>query len=171
MDLKALGKIKRITLPENWQEEVDEADQSEIQTFVHPQEPEVKFISYYRGKALSSPTASNLKRLLERPAHILTKEEILSIEVIFRDAAEAEYFEIKSAYTTEVNGVLLLALRGHWKLSELDSLGIFVNSIDEDACCRIDELYYLAPPDKFEKYLDLMQKSLESIEWQNSSVS
>ena len=163
MDLEDLGKIKRLTLPDDWLEEENKNEYMEMQSFVHPSEKEVKMSFYYCGRPLSARSAENLRNVLSKPAHELDPAERESIEVVIGDASEPEYFDLKSARTEDVKGVRVLIVEGFWKLSDVNSYAAFVDS-EEDGV-RIDEIYYLAPADKFASFLPVMQNALASIEW------
>lgn len=167
MELEALGMIKRMVLPEGWKEESNR-DESESQTFRHPQEQDVKISFYYRGKPLSSRSAQRLEKVLAAPSHTLSDSECESIEVIMRDASEPEFFRRKTVRTEVLNGIKVLVLEGFWILSDLDCTCIFVAS--EENGTRIDEIYFLAPPDKFATYQPEFYQSLASIQWECSII-
>jgi hypothetical protein len=98
------------------------------------------------------------------PPHKLNPEEYGFVETILRDAAESEYFDLSSLHTSILRGEKILIAEGFWKLSTLDSYAVFIDS-DENGDCRIDEIYYLAPREKFAAHLPEFRNTLDSIQW------
>ncbi len=164
--IQDLGKIKRITIPDGWKVESNSDDSGDLITYRHPDEKDVKISCFFRGKPLSQLTSESLLRILASPAHSLNLDEHLSIETVLRDAAETEYFDLKTFRSYEISGQMVLLSEGFWKLSDLDSLAAFICSVEEEGI-RVDEIYFVAPKEKFDKYLPVFQDTLNSIQWTN----
>lgn len=163
MELKDHGAIKRILLPANWERLPDE---DYLIKYCRADDKEISLNFYYRGKPISDHIGTKFQALLTKAPHILTPEELHDLEVVIRDASEHAYFNLSDAQTQMLNERMIYVVHGHWKLSNLDSLGIFLDS-DADGK-TIDEIYYLAPPDKFGQHLDEIQRAFDSIEWNDS---
>lgn len=161
MELLNEGKIKRICIPEDWVQERS-SDEWMI-TYSARIDTDVKLSFYYRGKPASPRTAENFQKVLQKPAHRLSAEEHESIEVVIRDASEEEYFDLAESRTEEINGNMVLVVEGFWKLSNVDSMGIFIDCKGDGR--EVREIYYLAPKDKFARFLPQIKAALNSIEW------
>lgn len=155
------GPIRRMLLPDNWKKLPDPDDFTH--KYARENEKDVEIYFFFRGKPVSNTTASRFCALLAKPPHKLDSEELLDLEVVIRDASEDVYFTLTETHTQLLNGLMVYVVQGHWKLSEVDSLGIFVDC-DGDGKI-IEEIYYLAPPDRFQMYLLEVRQALNSIEW------
>lgn len=155
------GPIKRMLLPDHWKK-LPNPDDFTIK-YCRNDDKDVEIYFFFRGKPASKTTASQFCAVLAKPPHKLDAEELLDLEVVIRDASEDVYFTLTDARTEILSGLMVYVVRGHWKLSEVDSLGIFVDC-DGDGKI-IEEIYYLAPPDRFEKHLLEVREILNSIEW------
>lgn len=163
MEIIDYGPVKKMVLPDPWKLLSDEDYQ---RRYCRADDHEVALSFYFRGKPASNHTASRFRALLDAPPHKLTSEELLDLEVVIRDASEDVYFDLKDAYTEPLNGSMIYVVRGYWKLSDADSLGIFVDSSGDGE--TIEEIYYTAPPNQFENYLSEVREALNSIEWRGS---
>ncbi len=164
--IRELGKIERITISDSWNLAANGDDSGDLITYEHRDDKDVNLSFFYRGKPLGQRTSENLLKILTLPSHSLSPEEHLSAETILRDAAELEYFDLDTFCSAEINGQMILLAKGFWKLSNLSSYAAFISS-SEDEGTRIDEIYFLAPPEKFERFLPLFQETLNSIQWSN----
>lgn len=165
MELIDHGRIKRIKIPDRWIKDEPLDEWTEIVSFHSPEDSETKLSFYFRGKPIDSSSASNFQTLLSQPPHTLDTNEISKIEVIIHNASEPEYFDLKSANTDDLNGQRVLIVEGYWKLSDVDSYGIFLDS--EGGGKIIDEIYFLSPPSNFRQILPQIKSCLQTIEWSN----
>jgi len=89
-----------------------------IQEYYLEAEPEVKFHYFCRGKPLSKLVSDDFVELLNQLPHSLTDEEFGQIEMVVRDAAEPEFFEMLEKRIDTFAGRNALVIDGIWKFSD-----------------------------------------------------
>lgn len=163
MELKNYGQIHKMHIPDGWVKEGSPDEFTTMISFHHPDEHDVKMSFYYRGKPVDPITAQDFQSVLVQKPHQLKRTEIENIEIVMHNAAEPEYFDFESAHTENVNGKTVLVVKGIWKLSNAQSISVYSQSSNDDG--SIDEVYFLAPSDKFSQHSALFSACLSSIEW------
>lgn len=160
------GRIERLALSGTWSERLDAGASlglADLREFSPDGEKEVRLCFYYRGYPVSPVSGSSFKKILESPAHILVKSEIASLGEILADVASPELFSILSIRTMELRGKVVLALDGRWTRQRWDTHSIYI-AADADARV-IQQVYLLAPPDRFPVYLSRLKTALKELDW------
>lgn len=165
-EVKKLGQVKAMSLPEYWQEvevkhhERDRWDMRELQPGGHE---EVRLSFFNRGRPVSLASAQSFRRLLEAPAHVLSDEEWWSVQEVLRDAVLPGIFERGKAETIDMNGKMVLVVRGAWTELNKESWAVFVDA--DGSGKSIQEIYYIAPPDLYTEHWGDVKAAFKSIEW------
>ena len=76
------GQIGKMPFPQGWEEGPPTSGDIGTRSFreVHPHnDPQAKLCFYYRGLPASDGAGKNFKEILDKPPHILTKNEIMEI--------------------------------------------------------------------------------------------
>lgn len=160
------GRIRKLVLSGSWSERLEagkDLGPADLRELSPVEEKEVRLCFYYRGYPVSPVSASAFKKILGSPAHILVKSEIAGIEEILADAASPDVFSILSMRTMELGGKMVLVVDGRWTRQRWDTHSIYI-AADADARV-VQQVYLLAPPERFPVYLSRLKSDLKEIAW------
>lgn len=160
------GAILCMNVPEQWlwgkRKTRDETQFSFLE--FHPEgKPEVMLWFFYRGHKLTETIADSFKSLLALPSHLMTPQEVGSVEGVIRDKFRREFFELISARTEQLNGRAVLVVQGRYKESQEDSYSIYIDA--DGSGSVVQELHFQAPKDAYRHYIHEARKSFSSIIW------
>jgi hypothetical protein len=100
------GQVKRFDVPAGWTETTPArgiGDVDYLQEFTSAQNDAVQLSFYYRGKRVNKATAAEFMKVLASAPHELSPTEREEVELILRDAAETQWFDLQSLRTDEIN--------------------------------------------------------------------
>lgn len=161
------GAIKQMTMfddvrtndrPDRW------CDVPRVVRSHRSSQQEVTLTLYYRPRPLPSVCAGHFATLLSQAPHALSKQEIEDVDLVFRNAAYPEYFDMQSARTEDLRGRCVLVYDGVWLSTQLRNLGIFFPLGQETDF--VQAIHYVAPADVFAAHLGEAKACLASIDWQ-----
>lgn len=162
----SLGQIQEMQPPAGWQEgkPVKPTAGSSLYQEFHPaDQPDVRLCFYYRGRRVSESAGEAFHDILQKPAHTLSAAELTSIKEVLRDKANPNAFGTLAARTEDMNGKRVLVIEGHYKGIQHDTHAIFIDS--DGTGSAVQEVYYQAHKDKYERYHQAALGSLKSIGW------
>lgn len=163
-----LGQISSLSLPENWtagptQENAVAADL--FKEYNAPNDSDVKLCFYYRGMRCSEQAGEAFRKVLSSSDHPLNVAEYKSLQEILRNKSP-EYFSKEDAYTEVINGKRVLIVEGSYDKSNKSAISNKTMYIDADGTgTAVQEIYFQAPTQKFQKYSGEVDGALKSIEW------
>jgi hypothetical protein len=156
--------IASMRVPEGWKElPQTHSDQRAMWKFAVSGDMQAVFCLFSLGIPVGPQDAYNLCFLLTVPSHTLQPGELQSVGRIFRHDPEGTAFRIESAHTKDMGQRRILFLEGTWIQDGLRMLRIFVPRGPGGTI--IEEIYFLAPPDKYALYREAVDAVLQSIEW------
>ena len=166
MELLNQGKIARIILPDDWQEDPHAAASTTtgyLRRFRPPGESDVEFAFYYRGGVVSDATAQQLRATMEAPPHSLSDTELAALSELLGDKCDAESFRLQGARTAVHNARRVLVIQGEWTITERETLHAFVDV--ESSGFVVEEIIYTAPKESYQHHLKAARGALKTIEW------
>lgn len=116
----------------------------------------------------SSATESSLKgrqfvKALKAPPHVLTDDEYNGLQFIARID---KYFTKRDARTVSINGRRVLIVEGTQDLGKPEQVETKTIFIDSDGTgTAVQEVYFLAKPNKYKEHLTEVNKALNAIIW------
>lgn len=163
--VKNQGQIKSMELPEGWLEcPLEKRTASDyIREFRAPTNEDVKIAFYYRGNRIGQGGATDFLTVLALPDHELSSEEFESVDVVVRNASDADFFLLSSSRTETIKGKRLLIVEGIWKKSGLVDLGLFIDS--DKTGSAVQEVHYEAPEKDYEHFVEQVEKAFQTIVW------
>ena len=167
-EIKNLGQINDITLPEGWVGGEPYRFTSSVgsRSFraIHPaDQPGICLGFYYRGLPVSNESANNFNSLLAKSSHVLTAAEVLSVSEILRDKSSRQDFTIMVARTEDINGKRVLVVEGRYKEINEDAFAIFIDASGDGKA--VQEVYYQAPKATYLIYLKAARDAIRLIKW------
>ncbi len=163
-----LGQISNLSLPENWiagQTQANAIAADLYKEYNPPNDSDVKLCFYYRGMRCSEPAGDAFRKVLSSTDHQLDAAEYQSLQEILRNKSP-EYFSMGSAYTKEINGKRILIVEGSYDKSNASAISNKTMYIDSDSKgTAVQEIYFQAPTQKFQKHFGEVDGALKSIEW------
>jgi hypothetical protein len=159
-----IGQVKEIHLPQGWSKvEQPTADVSSLVVFTPAHELTSQLGFYYRGKPISQDDGAAFEKLLSEHKRALLPNELEKLRYVLADLADLEQFRIRSAEITNLSGRNVLVVEGRWLVSDSDTYEIFINA--GDAGTIVQQIYFIAPKDKFYRQIKLIKEALKSIQW------
>lgn len=168
-EVTRLGQVKALALPNYWQEvdvkqhELDAWNMRELQPTGNQ---DVRLSFFNRGRPVSITSAKSFQQLLVSPPHVLSEEEWWSVQEILRDAVLPGIFERGKAETIDMNGKMVLVVRGFWMELKKESWAVFVDA--DGSGTDVQEIYYIAPPEQYTEHWGDVKAAFKAIEWLNS---
>ena len=160
------GRIRSMAVPEGWEPAQEIDDRYVLRELAAVAEPKATLSFYWHNKALPPSVGEELAAVLDKPPHDLTAEELSEINLILRNQADAEYFELTDIRTEDLAGKRVLAVEGLWKESGNRSYG-FILPDSEDGL-YVQEVYFCAPQEVYEEYAGAALQAFASIDWKQS---
>lgn len=168
MEICNQGIFRRVEIPDGWYLKPLH-DPAMIITeaieFKMPGEENVSISFFFRGRPESEVAADAFFSLLALPPHELTGDELQECLLVLDNLADEKQFAIASARTENLNGRCVFIVEGSWLPSQIKTKHMFIDT-DGDGSI-IQEVYFLAPPEKFERYLPLAEATFNSFEWKS----
>ncbi len=171
-EIRNQGQIAKMTLPTNWSEDIHCSAQESIATlrsFSPEGEDTEKICFYYRGAPIGMTEGQDFNTILNTPSHALADEEIEAMGNVIRKLSNHNLFEMYSAETLDINGRRLLCVSGQWKDSQSITRHFFINC--DDSGRIIQEVFFLAPCEKFLNTLPIFLACLQTVEWEQEVTS
>jgi len=160
------GQIEKMPLPQGWEEGQPNSGGIGTRSFreIHPPaDPDAKLCFYYRGLPASDGAGKNFKEILDKPPHILTKNEIISISEILRGKDDPKTFSPIMIKTEDINAKRVLTVNGRLNEKQADLKAILV---DADGTGKVvQEIYFQAPKELYLRYMKAARDAMNSIEW------
>jgi len=152
-------------LPEGWVELPEEKRTASdyLLEYAVAENNNVKLVFYYRGHRIGTGGAADFLSVLSEPPHELSPEEFLSVDLVVRNAADADFFLLSSSRTEDLNGKRVLIVEGIWKKSGLVDMGIFIDS--DSTGSAVQEVHFEASQNDYQNYIDQVEKSLKTVVW------
>jgi len=161
------GQVQKFTLPPTWREEnVKPRSSFDIVTlrkFCPPESSDVQLCFYYRGMPMGEPAAGKFQLVLSGEPRLLAGVDIRTAEGALGSLANPEEFEIASAETQNLNGRRVMRLTGRWLQIQYDTIHILLDA--DGSGTQVQEIYYAAPSNFYDRYLPEIMQSLQSIVW------
>lgn len=162
------GQIATMTFPPGWIEGPPHEFRGGVGTKsfreVHPVDaPNASMCFYFRGLPASEAAGQSFQAVLAQPAHVLTADEINSLDEILRGKGSAQEFQVGAVQTEDLNGKRLLAVQGRWLERQEDVLAIYVSA--DNSGRLVQEIYFQAPVHLYARYLPEAQQAMRSIKW------
>jgi hypothetical protein len=162
------GQIEDMALPNGWLQSAPHRFAGGVGTQslyeFHPADaPPAKLCFYYRGLPESEEVGQKFRAVLDQEPHHLSGEEMKSLDEVLDDKAGAEAFTPFVARTENWNGKRILIVEGRYVKIGEDAMEIFVDAGGDGRL--IQEIFFQAPRDLYEKYWTEAKKSMQSIEW------
>ncbi len=167
MKVANLGVIRSMLLPEGWlasRQIFAQAGNSYLLRYTPPGLSQVRLCFFYRGKLTEVDSGRALRRILQQKLHRLEPAEIEELSEILRDQSSPELFQLEEAMTIDLNSRAVLMSHGRFVEFNFKAYSIFIDS-GEDGCA-VQEIYFTAPPQMWDRYLPPVLNSLAAIEWQ-----
>ncbi len=166
IEVTGVGQVKTMEVPGNWEAGPDYSKRQHSATYqeFHPtgqRDSQLGF--YYRGRRTSEMAGKNFHALLDKPPHTLAEAELKALKEVVRDKANPEDFQVKSARTEDLNGKRVLILEGRYTANQNDSKHIFIDA--DGSGTSVQEIFFQAPKDKFQTYVNTADQALKSIHW------
>jgi hypothetical protein len=119
----------------------------------------------WRPHSVSRSDGEAFQALLQADKGSLTAPDLASIKNVLADVADDLQFQIFSATTSNFNGRIALVVQGRWQANQYESFEIFIDAANKGTV--VQQVYFVAPPDKFEALLPSIKECLASICWVN----
>ncbi|MBX9877481.1 MAG: hypothetical protein K2Y22_03405 [Candidatus Obscuribacterales bacterium] len=161
------GQIKFMSIPSGFVQQF--MDPSEwhhsryVKNFHRTDNPNVRLVFYFRGNPLGEDEGDNFGRLLSNPTHVLSNEEIESLELMLFEDCDSEDFKLTVAQTEEINGRTVLRFEGTWIEPDLHDVGIFIHANPKTHL--VQEVHFLAPAKDYEAFKHYFNEALKTIAW------
>lgn len=164
--LESLGQIEQMSLPSGWtagQRQDNLVGDSSYQEYLAPEQNDVKLCFYYRGYRVSKNPAESFRAVLAKDEHKLSNEEIVSLSEVLRNKDTPEQFKFSEAKTVDLNGKRVLLVSGQYVKSNKRTEAIYIDADGTGSACQ--EVFFQAPADVYDKYIETARDSFKSIEW------
>ncbi len=165
--LRDCGTVSAMELPTGWVKAPapprHEFNTGTLHKFHAAGDVDVQICSYQRGTPLSAKSSMALTKILAESSHILTHDEIWDLQEVLGNIMLEEEFALTSARTFVLKGRPVLAVEGHWLQLNCKSYSIFV--AESDTGSTVQQIYFAAPPDRYDQNWNLAEAALESIIW------
>lgn len=161
------GRIKFMSIPSGFVQQF--MDPSEwhhsryVRNFHRTDNPNVRLVFYFRGSPLGEDEGDNFGRLLSNPMHVLSDEEIESLELMLFEDCDSEDFKLTVAKTEEISGRPVLRFEGTWIEPDLYDVGIFIHANPKTHL--VQEVHFLAPAKDYEAFKHYFNDALKTIIW------
>lgn len=165
MELEDQGQIDKMTLPQGW---VDgklppgATTSGTLKLFSPPDDPDARFGFFYRGQRMSDGSSAAFKRVLEKPAHVLTASEIKDLKEVMRDKDPAS-FKTLVVRTEDLNGKRVLIVEGNYTGFNHDAYSMYIDS--DGTGSAVQEVWFEAAKPSYMKRLKSVKDSLATIKW------
>lgn len=165
IEARDCGPVKRIVVPSGWTERNERPlpDGRYVRTFFPPGCPKAHLCLYFRPIPISLESGTYFMRTLVTPFHDLTSAEFARLESILEGMAVEDAFEVLNAGTGYLNGKRVLRIVGRWRLQGTKTVAVLTNG--DSRGCVVMEVYYSAPEQEFDSYLEAASAAMESVEW------
>jgi len=159
-----IGQIKDMQVPEGWSRtEQNNVDLSSMIIFTPSDDLEVQLGFYYRGTPISVRDGQAFRALLQTDKGSLAQDDLAGIRNVLADIADDSRFHIFSAGTSTFNGRRVLVVQGRWQANQYESFEMFIDAGKDGTV--VQQIYFVAPPDKFDALLPSIKECLDSICW------
>lgn len=165
VDVTNVGAVDRLTLPAGWvagKETNNIGGLGRSQQYTAPGTENVELTLFDRGRRYNSNAAA-FKDVLSKPAHDLTAAEQKSLGSILGNYEDTRAFKMSSCKTEDLNGKCVLVIEGTWNVNGHRSHSVLVSP--DGTGSTVQEIFYKAPQDQYEKHLPSVQSSMKSIRW------
>lgn len=169
MPINNHGQIKSMSMPSGWTEQSSTSSSGggigsrSFRVFNPQDNKDVEITLFYRGLPISEDAGNNFKKILHEPAHKLSKEELEQLDDVLSELGNPAVVDLFSVATEDLNGKRVLRIAGEYKKKQNRFDEIF---IDADGSGRaIQEIYYLAPKDVYQRYEKQAFQAFTSINW------
>lgn len=165
LGVKGLGRIASFNVPEGWVKGKERDDANGYNYSFHLSEKsKVSLNLMYRGRPLDDTTAGALREVLNQPhGHQLTSEELSQLRTLLQSKADAQVFQISSARVENIDGKMVLAIKGRYKDQAVDAAHIYADAGSNGKI--VQEIAYIAPRGEFAKHWPTADRAIRSIKW------
>lgn len=171
--LEGFGPVSKLVLPDNWLEhkvpKVNREDIKTLRKFHSPDNIQIQFCAYYRGLPVSKSSGDLFCRHLTEVSQLEDEKAVLSLQddlqEILGPLAFKDDFTLEKAQIKDLNGKRVLEVEGVWPKLNLKSRNIFIDASGDGTI--VYELYYGAPEEEFNGYIETVDNALSSIIWDN----
>lgn len=160
--IKNLGQIKSMDLPDGFVPD-PMGSQLLLKEYISDKDDRVRFGFYYRGQRIPEYAGEAFKQILALPPHDLAFADLEPINLVVLNVVLPEYFDFSRAQTRDINGKRALVVEGYWKVDEVSSTLIYLDS--DGTGTAVQEIHFVAPVDLYPHYLPIAQDALQSIRW------
>ena len=166
--LSDIGQIQQINLPASWTERLQEgkpAGNVLFREFGPAAQSDVEFSFYYRGLRTGQRSGQSFCEILQRPPHQVSSEELEDLSQTLRNKYQ-DYFFLISAHTEYLAGKTVLIVEGSYHSGNPDQIDTYACYLDSDGTgTAVQEIYYQASKNNYQRYLQDARDSLKSILW------
>jgi hypothetical protein len=166
--LQNMGQIERILLTPGWREGTTHKSgvgADFYREYYLAEEPDFKLSFYYRGIRTSPLSSKWFCELLEKAPHSLNANEYTSLMEILRNKQPPKFVK-RNAYTIDLNDKRVLVVTGYYNGGCSDPIENFSVYIAADGTgSAVQEMYFQAPRQKFERYKHRIDGVLATIIW------
>jgi hypothetical protein len=164
------GQIKNICVPDGWScAQQNNADLSSLVIFTPPDDLSVQLGFYYRGLPISARAGIAFQQLLQTEKEKLSADDLDQIKIVLADVSDQCLFQIFSATTTKLSDRPVLIVQGRWQANQYESYEIFIDAAAQGTV--VQQIYFVAPKDKFEALLPAIKQCLASISWDDLTAA
>lgn len=160
-----IGRVN-IPVPKTWKADLVVANKignDKYEDFIINGDKEAKLSFYYRGRRCDEESGRQFVKALKAPPHVLTEEEYNALQEIARID---RFFTKRSARTESINGRHVLVVEGTQDLGKPEQVEIKTVYIDSDGTgTSVQEVYFLAKPNKYKEHLAEVNKAINAIIW------
>lgn len=168
--IQNLGAIDNLKLPEGWVEEergpheTGALEMPEIVRVFHKSaEPRAQICVFFRNQPVTDASAESFRKLLAAAPRKLTKSEVDTVQQVIGRMHWDEVFTTGDAKTEIVNEKTVLIVEGTWKVVDTQTYCMFVDITGRGDL--VQEIYYAAPKDIYEKYQPEAVATLSKVTW------
>lgn len=165
-----LGCIESLELPSDWEASTDSSSFGgrAVKRFHPVGLTEVRFVVYLREVTLSRPSQEAFENVIYSEFHALTQDELDGLGEVLEGMSNSQAFHLASAITTYLCGKRVLKIHGRWLKSMEETLSCFVDVRGDGKI--VQQIYFIAPFDLFEKYSAQVDKIFTSIKWKLATI-
>jgi hypothetical protein len=159
------GQVK-MTVPKSWKE--GETNQNQVvgdsyRDFCINGDRDARLSFFYRGRRCSEAMGKLFLKALKAPPQELSDSDFIVLQPVTRMPKD---FVKKSARTEDLNGRHVLVVEGSQSFGKSDQEDVKAIYIDSDGTgTAVQEIYFLAKPNKFKEHLAEVNKALKAIVW------
>ncbi len=163
--IKNQGQVKSLELPAGWVELLPEKRTAKdfLREYRAAESEHVKLAFYYRGHRIGQGGADDFKNVLAQEDHELSPDEYLSVDLVVRNAAEADFFTLSHCRTETLAGKRVLIVEGVWNAGNQADFGIFIDS--DLSGSAVQEIHFMAPEKEYMHYIEQVEQILKAIVW------